>query len=103
MKLRRTSRGCDRWTAMIYGCQEFAVLARSAFMVNLHRSRFEMALVTPALFIARGPRIDSTGAAVIADAVHCHIVNHGLVVDMNVGDRDVIYAAVVVERPILPI
>src|SRR5437879_5630816 len=47
--------------------------------------------------------VDSTWATVVRHSIHRHIINDGPVVNVNVGDSDVIDGAVVIEGPAMPI
>src|SRR5437764_12318668 len=72
-------------------------------MLVLHVSGFEMAFMLPSHLVAARPRHDSASATVVADAVYRHIIDDGPVVDVDVGDGHVIYAAIVEKIAAMPV
>lgn len=62
-----------------------------------------MSLSPRHLILTPGTGVDPTIAAVVADPVHCSVVDHrGVVSVVNVGDVDVVYRTVVVEAVVIP-
>ncbi len=62
-----------------------------------------MLLARSCLFCCCRASVNSTGTAVVADMVHCGIVDYGGVVNVvNVGDVHIVRRAVVVKLSILP-
>src|SRR6266496_2310071 len=72
-------------------------------MLHLHAGGLEMTLSNHSFLFASRTSIDSTAASVVADTVHGDIVNHCSVIDMNVGDPDVVDVAVVEKMPTSPV
>src|SRR5437764_948038 len=72
-------------------------------MLVLHAGGFEMAFMLPAHLVAARPRHDSASATVVADAVYGHIIDDGSVIDVDVGDGYVVYAAVVEKFAPMPV
>ena len=81
------------------------VAARGAFLLNLCGRWRDMSRTGRGLFRSSRPGDGSAGAAVIADIVHRHVVNHGLVVNIDdVPDvGDVIHRTVVEECSVIPV
>jgi hypothetical protein len=88
---------------MVLGREECPVAARRVFMLSLHACGFEVAFVSPSLLFTSGTSVDSTTAPVVADPVHRDVVDHRLVVDVNVRDGDVVNSSVVIEISTPPI
>ena len=88
---------------MVFGSEECPIAGSTMLVLDLHTGGLEMAFSSPSLLIAIRTSIDSAVAAVIADAIHGDIVDHGSVVDMNVVDPDIVDAAVVEEVPTSPV
>ena len=88
---------------MILGGPKSAITAGCVLMVALQVGRFEMMLARPIFLLARWTGIDSAAASAVADAVHGDVIDDGLVVDVNVGDVDVVHGAVVVEMAVPPV
>ena len=88
---------------MVYRRQKFTIAARAVLMLVLHVSGFEMAFMLPSHLVAARPRHDSASATVVADAVYRHIIDDGPVVDVDVGDGHVIYAAIVEKIAGMPV
>src|SRR5579864_709693 len=95
MKLTRASRGRNGRPAMVYRGQQLAILSCAMFVVHLHPRGFKVAFVLPAHLIMVRACHDSTTSTVVAHACDVHIVDDGFIVDMNIGDVDVGYGAVV--------
>src|ERR1700674_3213731 len=80
------------------------VLARGLLMPRLCGRCRSMTLVCRGRFCCGRAGISSTSATVIADMVHCGVVDYGLVVNIvNVRDVHVVHRAVVVESSVIPI
>src|SRR5215469_14804387 len=103
VEFSRTRGGGDVGPAVILRCQKPAIAASIALMVALRVGRFKVAFAIPRFLLAVRAGVDSAAAAVVADAVHGHVVDDGLVVHANVGDVDVVHGAVVVEVAVSPI
>src|SRR5579863_2406852 len=72
-------------------------------MPHLHPGRLEMTFMRRRFFETARAGIYSAVAAVEADAIHAPLVDHGLVVDVNIRDRHIVHRAVVEERPVAPV
>jgi hypothetical protein len=72
-------------------------------MLDLRVGGFEVPFVAPPLFASIGASHDSASAAVVAHAVHGYVVDHSLVIDVNIGDVYVVDAAVVEKVSSVPI
>jgi hypothetical protein len=88
---------------MILRYQERPVPAGRVFVLYLHSCGFEAAFASPALLFMSGTSVDSPRASVVADTIHGHVIDDGLVVDVNVGNRHIVNRAVVIEVGTLPI
>ena len=88
--------GSDRGLPVICRSQQGTVGRGGMFVLRLQTSGRDVLLAGGSLFGRRGPSGDPARAAVIADAIHGDIVDHGVVVgvvhdgDVHVGDRAVI-------------
>src|SRR5271167_3955208 len=72
-------------------------------MLRLCRHRWHVALAGCGVFRGRGTGSYSALAAVIADTVNRHVIDHRRVVNIvNVGDVDVVHRAVVIELAVVP-
>src|SRR6185437_939218 len=87
---------------MIHRCQEFPVTARSMLVLDLHMRSFKVTLVHESFIIMRRSTVDSAWAAVKSHPSPL-VDYHRAVIDVNVGDPDVINTAVVIEIPAVPI
>jgi hypothetical protein len=87
---------------MIYGSQELTIATRGLLVFHLRMGCFDMTLVVPSLFVPSGAPVDSAAATVVADAIHGYMLNCA-VVDVDVGDSDVVDAPVVIEIAAVPI
>ena len=71
-------------------------------MLDLHMGSFEMPLVHESFIVMRRPPVDPTWPA-----IECYarplVDNHSTVVDVDVGNSDVVNGAVVIKRPAMPI
>src|SRR5215472_11194891 len=95
--------GGDRWSPMVLGSQKGSIVSRLMLMPHLRTCGFKVAFPSPSLLFMSRTSTDSAVASVIADAIHPDVIDHSSVVDMHVGDPDVIDAAVVVEVPTSPV
>ena len=95
--------GGDRRSPMVLGSQEGPIAARFMLMPHLHACGFEVTFPSPSLLFMSRTSTDSAMASVIADTVHRDVIDHSSVVDMNVGDPDVVDTAVVEEVPTSPV
>lgn len=104
-KLRGALRCGDRRTTMVAGVVQRAITASLVDVLRLGRSRADMPLAVPTLFIRRRPRIHAVRSTVVTDsvvdvyvadhrAINVHVVNLS---DVHVGHR-----AVVIELTIAP-
>src|SRR5580704_12280671 len=81
----------------------FWVGAGSSHLLRLSSYGGDMFLVGRGLILSRRTRGDSTCATVIADAVHCRIVDHrGVISVVNVGNIHVVDRSVVLELSVVP-
>src|SRR6266851_573768 len=72
-------------------------------MLSLNGYRRNMFLMYHRLFLRRWTPVDPAVAAVVADAVHRRVVDHGGVVNVvNVGDVHVVHRTVVEKLSVLP-
>jgi len=72
-------------------------------MLSLSGDRGDVSLVGSGFFLSRWSRGDPAGAAVVADPVHCGVVDHrGVVGVVNVGDVHVVHRTVVLELSVVP-
>jgi hypothetical protein len=95
--------GGDCRPPMVLGSQEGPIPARCMLMAHLHTCGFVVAFPSPSLLIPSWTSTDSSVASVIADPIHRDVIDHSSVVDMHVGDPDVVDAAVVEEVPTSPV
>src|SRR5215831_1057217 len=72
-------------------------------VLSLHFRGFEVPFVRPHPLIVRLTNANSVRASVVADLVHGHIVDHSLVVNVDVGDRHIVNRAVVIKPLASPI
>src|SRR5260370_8924885 len=72
-------------------------------MLHLHVCRFDVTFACRCLLEMSRAGVDSSSASVVADAVHGHIIDHRLVVNVDVGDVNVIHRTVVEESPTAPV
>src|SRR5207249_1831403 len=63
----------------------------------------KVTLVHESFICMRWTPVDSAWATVVRHSIHRHIINDCPVVNVNVGDSDVIDGAVVIEVPAMPI
>src|SRR5579864_8934776 len=103
VKFPRARGGGDGGPSVILGRPKSAITAGRVLMVALQVGRFEMMLAGPIFLLARWTGIDSAAATVVADAVDGDVIDDGLVVNVNVGDVDVVHGAVVVEMAVPPV
>ena len=98
--------GCAHFrTPMIHGREEGAIAGCRMLVLRLHIRGVEAALTECALLFGPRSHVDSTSAAVVADARHI-VVNDCAVVDVcdvHIGHVDVGHATVVIESAALPI
>ena len=89
----RPGSGCDGRLAMVYGGAQVPVGAGFVKMLILRSNRPNMPLAFRGLFFAARSRVNSTVAAVIADAVYCRIVVNdcGVVGIVNFRDINVVH------------
>jgi hypothetical protein len=83
--------------------QESPVAAGGVFVLYLHSCGLKVAFASPALLFMSGTSVDSARASVVADTIHSHVIDDGLVVDVNVVNRHIVNRAVVIEVRTLPI
>src|SRR5580692_7405296 len=76
----RSRCGCDRRPALVYCSPLLWVVARSFLMLSLSSYRRDVFLSLNRFLFGRRARRDSTVAAVVADAVHRGVIDHGGVV-----------------------
>src|SRR6266404_9940848 len=93
---------CDRWLPHVHGSPELRVRPSRMRMLNLNRCRRNMFLSRRSLFFRLRTTVDSTVAAVVADASDRRIM-HGRVVNVvNLGDINVVHCSVVEKAAIFP-
>ena len=95
VKFSRPRGGRNCRSPMVLGSQEGPIATSSMLMLHLHACGFEVAFPSPSLLFRIRTSTDSPAAAVIADTIHRDVIDHSSVVDMNVGDPDIVDAAVV--------
>ena len=88
---------------MVLRSQEGPIAARLMLMPHLLTCGFKVAFSSPSLLFMSRTSTNSAVASVIADTIHRDVVDHSSVIDMHVGDPDVVDAAVVVEVPTSPV
>ena len=77
---------------MVHRCPLLWVVAGSFLMLSLSGYGRNVSLSLSRFLFRGSARRDSTVAAVVADAVHRGVVDHGGVVNVvNIGDVDIVY------------
>ncbi len=72
-------------------------------MLSLNCDRRYMSLMRRRLVLSRWSRVDPAVASVVADAVHCGVVDHRSVIRVvNVRDIHVVHRTVVLELSVVP-
>src|SRR5580704_386005 len=95
---------CSDWRLpLVHRSSLFRVGAGSSHLLRLSSYRGDMFLVGRGLILSRRASSDPTCATVIADAVHCRIVDHfGVVSVVNIGNIHVVDRSVVLELSVVP-
>src|SRR6266446_2810558 len=96
--------GCDGRLAVVYGGAQLLVGTCFLKVLVLRPDRPDMSLASRGLFFMARSRVNTTIAAVIADAVYGRIVvdDCGVVGIMDFHDIDVVHRAVVVKAVVVP-
>src|SRR6266567_2935651 len=102
MKIRWPRSGCDRRASVIVRCPKLAVLFRRILVMRLHFRWLNVALALRDRLLVSWPHVYAAATAIEANSIFPHVID-GLVVNVNVGDRHIIYAAVVIERAATPV
>src|SRR5580704_13006346 len=82
----RPRRRRDRWMTAVGPCKQRGVSGGLLDMLSLYGSRCDVGFRRPLPLLHAGYRMDTSGTAVVTDAVDRDVIDHGLVVDI-VHDR----------------
>src|SRR5208282_3349170 len=102
VKCSRLRSSCYCRLALVHRNPLLRVSASSLRMLSLSGYRRDMFLVCRGLILGGRTRGYPPAAAVVADPVHCRIVDRGVIRVVNVGDVHVVHRTVVVKLSVLP-
>ena len=103
VKCCRPGSSCDGGPSVVCRGPKFRIGSCRLHVLSLSAYWRDVSLTLRSLFLPRRTRIDTTVAAVVADAIHGPVVDHGRVVNVAyVGHVHIVHRAIVEKTVVVP-